>query len=52
MDRGAWWATVYGVTMVGLKLVTKPPPSFRIFVVIVCSLLTYRVNMTRVKTMR
>ena len=25
MDRGAWWATVYGVTRVGQDLVTKPP---------------------------
>ena len=24
MDRGAWWATVYGVTRVGQDLVTKP----------------------------
>ena len=26
MDRGAWWATVHGVTRVGYNLVTKPPP--------------------------
>ena len=26
LDRGAWWATVHGVTKVGHKLVTKPPP--------------------------
>ena len=26
MDRGAWWATVQGVTRVGHDLVTKPPP--------------------------
>ena len=26
MDRGAWWATVHGVTRVGPTLVTKPPP--------------------------
>ena len=26
MDREAWWATVNGVTRVGHKLVTKPPP--------------------------
>ena len=26
MDRGFWWATVYGVTRVGHDLVTKPPP--------------------------
>ena len=26
MDRGAYWATVNGVTRVGHKLVTKPPP--------------------------
>ena len=25
MDRGAWWATVCGVTRVGHDLVTKPP---------------------------
>ena len=27
MDRGAWWATVHGVTRVGHDLVTKPPPT-------------------------
>ena len=26
MDRGAWWATVYGITRVRHNLVTKPPP--------------------------
>ena len=52
MDRGAWWAAVCGITTVGLNLVTKPPPSFRVFVVIVCSLLPYGINMTTVKTMR
>ena len=26
MDRGAWQATVYGVTRVRYDLVTKPPP--------------------------
>ena len=26
MDRGAWQATVHGVTRVGHGLVTKPPP--------------------------
>ena len=26
MDRGAWWATVHGVTRVGHDLETKPPP--------------------------
>ena len=26
MDRGACWATVYGVTRVGHDLATKPPP--------------------------
>jgi len=26
MDRGAWWATVHGVTRVGHDLVTTPPP--------------------------
>ena len=25
MDRGAWWATVYGVTTVGHDLASKPP---------------------------
>ena len=25
-DRGAWWATVHGVTRVGHNLVNKPPP--------------------------
>ena len=28
MDRGAWRATVYGITRVGHDLVTKPPPKF------------------------
>ena len=27
MDRGAWQATVHGVTRVGHDLVTKPPPN-------------------------
>ena len=27
IDRGAWQATVHGVTRVGHNLVTKPPPS-------------------------
>ena len=26
MDRGAWWATVHGVTRVRYDLATKPPP--------------------------
>ena len=26
LDRGAWWATVHGVTRVRHGLVTKPPP--------------------------
>ena len=26
MDRGAWWATVHGVTRVRRDLATKPPP--------------------------
>ena len=26
MDRGAWWATVHGVTKVGHDLAAKPPP--------------------------
>ena len=31
MDRGAWQATVHGVTRVGHNLATKPPPiSFKI----------------------
>ena len=25
VDKGAWWATVHGVTRVGHNLVTKPP---------------------------
>ena len=28
MDRGAWQATVHGVTRVGYNLATKPPPIF------------------------
>ena len=28
MDRGAWQATVHGVTRVRHDLVTKPPPAF------------------------
>ena len=32
MDRGTWRATVYGVTSVGHKLVTKlPPPTLKQF---------------------
>ena len=27
MDRGAWWATVHGVTSIGHDLVTTPPPT-------------------------
>ena len=27
-DRGAWQATVHGVTRIGHDLVTKPPPYF------------------------
>ena len=27
MDRGAWQATVHGVTRVGDDLATKPPPT-------------------------
>ena len=27
MDRGAWQATVHGITKVGHDLVTKPPPA-------------------------
>jgi len=26
MDRGAWWAPVHGVAIIGHDLVTKPPP--------------------------
>ena len=26
-DKGAWWATVYGVARVRHDLVAKPPPS-------------------------
>ena len=26
MDRGAWLATVHGVTRIGHDLATKPPP--------------------------
>ena len=26
-DRGAWWATVHGVTSIGHDLVTTPPPT-------------------------
>ena len=29
MDRGAWQATVHGVTRVGHDLATKPPPWVR-----------------------
>ena len=28
MDRGAWQATVHGVTRVGHELATKPPPPY------------------------
>ena len=28
LDRGAWWATVYGVPRVGHSLVTIPPPPY------------------------
>ena len=27
MDRGAWWAIVYGATRVRHNLATKPPPT-------------------------
>ena len=33
MDRGAWWAVVHGVAIVGYDLATKPPiyiPSIKI----------------------
>ena len=26
MDRGAWQATIHGITRLGHRLVTKPPP--------------------------
>ena len=29
MDRGAWQATVHGITRVGHDLTTKPPPTDR-----------------------
>ena len=29
MDRGDWWATVYGVARVGHNLATKSPPPFK-----------------------
>ena len=29
MDRGAWQATVHGVTRVGHDLATKPPPAVK-----------------------
>ena len=29
MDRGAWWATVHGITRVSHKLVTKPTTNNR-----------------------
>ena len=29
MDRGAWRATVHGVTRVEHDLVTKPPPKYK-----------------------
>ena len=28
MDRGAWQATVHGVTRAGHELATKPPPQY------------------------
>ena len=31
MGRGAWQATVHGVTSVGHNLVTKPPPNWEDF---------------------
>ena len=34
MDRGAWWATVHGITRVGHDLVTKPPPPWNMYVYI------------------
>ena len=30
MDRGAWQATVHGVTRVRYNLVTKPPPPTKV----------------------
>ena len=32
MDRGAWRATIHGITRVGHNLVTKPPPFHNIVV--------------------
>ena len=29
MDRGAWWATVHGITRVGHDLETIPPPPLK-----------------------
>ena len=31
IHRGAWWATVHGVTRVEDNLVTKPPPPHHLF---------------------
>ena len=36
MDRGAWQATVHGVTTVGHGLVTKPPPRHSASVSFLC----------------
>ena len=32
MDRGAWWATVHGVTRVGHDLATEAPPYIYIYI--------------------
>ena len=32
MDRGAWWATVRGVTRVGHNLASKPSPELKALV--------------------
>ena len=41
MDKGAWWATVYGVTRVRYALATKPPPPEKIKYVTLTSDLQY-----------
>ena len=29
LDRGTWWATIHGVTIVQCDLATKPPPGYK-----------------------
>ena len=36
MDRGAWWAIVYGVARVRHDLATKPPPLPFIVIPLLC----------------